>query len=74
MLENRLALSQSVYLEGTRSHNEGRVSTAVASPCQTLRELLAGVRPSSGIAHAHFVEGLHFSAFISAVKRAVNQH
>ena len=37
----------SVYLGGTRSHNEGRIwtpacSTYVASPCQTLRELLAG--------------------------------
>ena len=38
-----------LYLECTRSHNEGRVSTpacyllyTVASPCQTLRELLAG--------------------------------
>ena len=45
------------------------LSTTVASPCQTLRELLAGdcgyapARPINGTAHAQFAEGLHFSAF-----------
>ena len=48
------------------------LSTAVASPCQTLRELLREttskriIRPSpsiSGIALTQFAEGLHFSAF-----------
>ena len=57
--------ARSVYLEGTRSHNEGRVSTrmlstTVASPCQTLRELLAWRRrvmhTISDTAHAQFAE------------------
>ena len=34
----------------------------VASPCQILRELLAGDRISD-TAHAQFAKGLHFSAF-----------
>ena len=51
---------------------EGVLSTCVASPCQTLCELLAWRRvyayswpnPSiSGTAHAQCAEGLHFSAF-----------
>ena len=47
------------------------LSTTVASPCQTLRELPAGETHTdnpahqliSGMAHAQFAEGLHFSAF-----------
>ena len=51
---------------------EGVLSTSVASPCQTLRELLAWRReyayswPNqsiSGTAHAQCAESLHFSAF-----------
>ena len=46
------------------------LSTTVASPCQILRELLAGDRANSPahplaipLAHTQFAEGLHFSAF-----------
>ena len=43
------------------------LSTTVASPCQTLRELLYSWRPSvSGTMHAQFAEHLHFSAFHSS--------
>ena len=49
------------------------LSTTVASPCQTLRELQArethtdnpAYQLISGMAHAQFAEGLHFSAFHS---------
>ena len=56
----------SVYLEGTRSHNEGRVSTLT---CYLLLYLASvrlsdhGIASISGTAHAQFAEGLHFSAF-----------
>ena len=63
-------------LWGSRSHtciNSRMLSTTVASPCLTLRELIAW-RPqvntyswpnslSRGTAHAQCAEGLHFSAF-----------
>ena len=47
------------------------LSSTVASPCQTLSELLAGETDTdnpahqllSGMAHAQFAEGLHFSTF-----------
>ena len=40
------------------------LSTTVASPCQTLRELAETMsKRISGTAHAQFAEGLHFSAF-----------
>ena len=67
----------SVYLESTRKGvyrlpHAIYICTTVASPCQTLRELLAGAtsngilktQPSvSGTAHAQFAETFHFSAF-----------
>ena len=45
------------------------LSTTVASPCQTLRELLVGETHTDGPAyqsmvHAQFAEGLHFHSYI----------
>ena len=68
--------ARSVYLGGSGSHNQWHVmlSTTVASPCLTLRGLLAEdhriqiagpAHQFGSIAHAQFADGLHFSAFHS---------
>ena len=54
--------------------NSRMLSTSVASPCQTLRKLIAWKLPvntyslpnqsMSGTTHAQCAEGLHFSAFL----------
>ena len=61
------ARSASVYPEGTRSHNEGQcidsrmLFTTVASPCLTLRELVAGETHTDSPAHQLAVWRMHSS-------------
>ena len=70
--------ASSVYLEGIRSHNDGRVSTPACYLLLVAARVRLSARETTNSAahppHSQFAEGLHFSAFCSSLRSDLSIH